>query len=89
MFKKYKRKPVIMEAIQYDGTEEMADKISAEDGFSGVLDYRTGKFGDFYVYTLNGKVKVRKGDYIMRGIKGEYYPCDPHIFNETYEETEE
>jgi len=39
----------------------------------------------FEVETLEGTMKGKKGDYLIRGIKGEFYPCDKQIFEETYE----
>jgi len=40
---------------------------------------------DVYIETLEGDMSVSKGDYIIKGVKGEFYPCKPDIFNETYE----
>ena len=45
-------------------------------------------FADFEVETLEGLMKGKKGDYLMRGVEGEYYPCDRAIFEKTYEFTE-
>lgn len=41
--------------------------------------------GAIYVKTLEGMMKVKEGDYIMRGVDGELYPCDASIFERTYE----
>lgn len=59
-FKKYRKKPIIVEAYQTD-----EEKI---------------------IETLEGKMKANKGDYIIKGIKGELYPCKEDIFYEIYEE---
>ena len=45
--------------------------------------YKTDK--EIYIDTLEGKMKANKGDYIIRGVKGELYPCKPDIFHATYE----
>ena len=45
--------------------------------------YKTDRV--IYIETLEGKMKAEKGDWIIRGIKGELYPCKPDIFKKTYE----
>ena len=40
---------------------------------------------EVYIKTLEGKVKISEWDYIIKGIKGEYYPCNPDVFEESYE----
>jgi len=84
--KKYRKKPVIIEAIQWDGTFEHSEKIENifNDNFTVLRDS-----SKWYIGTLEGKHIVSKGDYIIRGIKGEYYPCKPDIFEATYEKVEE
>lgn len=90
MFKKYKKKPVVIEAVQYNGTEEMAMEIASADDFRGMLDYTTGKFDGLYVETLEGKMRVSKHDYLIKEPFAtddrKYYPCKPRIFKKTYEE---
>jgi hypothetical protein len=84
---KYRKKPVVVEAIQYNGTN-----LDELEKFVGkALEYSIyAKFEDLEAYlvqltTLEGKMEVRKGDYIIRGIEGEFYPCKPDIFEKTYE----
>ena len=43
-------------------------------------------FEEKIIHTLEGDMKANIGDYIIRGVKGEYYPCKPDIFEQTYEE---
>lgn len=86
LFKEYRKKPVIVKAIQWDGTEYWAASIASIDEFAGMLDYKSGEFGGFYIDTLEGRMKVSEGDYIIQGVKGEFYPCKPDIFEMTYEE---
>ena len=83
---KYRKKPVVIEAIQWDGSEDMAIEISSDDDFEGMLDFKTGSFDGFYIETLEGRMKVSKDDYIIKGVKNEFYPCKPDIFELTYEE---
>jgi len=85
--KKYRKKPIVIDAIQWDGTEDMAFEIATNDDFQGMMDFKTGEFGGFYIDTLEGRMKVSPNDYVIRGIKGEYYPCKPDIFELTYEES--
>lgn len=42
-----------------------------------------------YIYTLEGRMIASQNDYIIKGIDGEYYPCKPHIFEQTYDLVEE
>lgn len=84
--KKFRKKPVVIDAVQWDGSEDLALEIASFDNFAGMIDYKTGEFGGFYIDTLEGRMKVSPGDYVIKGIKGEYYACKPDIFEVTYEE---
>ena len=79
---KFVKKPVIIEAIQYDGTN-----ITEIETFVGVK-LPTIMTSDvdtkLVIPTLEGYMKVSKGDYVIKGIKGEFYPCKPDIFKSTY-----
>ena len=84
---KYRKKPVIIEAIQYlreDNIGETIDFINKE----GVLFYSTRK-NEYYIKTLEGDMFISKSDYIIKGVQGEFYPCKPDIFEQTYEIVEE
>lgn len=84
--KNYRKKPIEIQAIQWDGSEEMAVKIASNDDFEGMIDFSSGEFGGFYIDTLEGRMHVSPNDYVIRGIKGEYYPCKADIFELTYEQ---
>jgi len=84
--KQYRKKPVVIEAIQWDGTEDLALEIASIGGFEGMLDYKTGAFGGLYIETLEGRMQVSPNDYVIKGVKGEFYPCKPDIFEMTYDE---
>jgi hypothetical protein len=81
----YRKKPVVIEAFLYDGTEESATDIASIEEFEGMLDFKSGSFGGLYINTLEGQMHVSPGDYVIKGIKGEFYPCKPDIFEATYE----
>ena len=81
----YRKKPVVIEAIQFNGynsTEIEAWMIglgareffSVKDGGKAVL-----------IHTLEGIMEGSPGDYIIRGVAGEFYPCKPDIFDKTYD----
>lgn len=84
--RKFRKKPVEIEAIQWDGSEDGAIEISSQDNFEGMLDFKSGGFDGFYIKTLEGLMQVSPQDYVIKGIKGEFYPCKPDIFELTYEE---
>jgi len=93
---KYRKKPVVVEAFQmteenYLRYEEWPEWLKASyrgcKDCEGTLQFGYDSEGHFYleIVTLEGKHKVSWGDYIIRGIKGELYPCKPEIFEATYE----
>ena len=101
--KRYIKKQVVVEAIQWDGTLEKALEISKIDGLNSIIEYYSTKtviigestsssantyeeIKSFKIKTLEGDMNVSKGDYIIKGIKGEFYPCKEDIFKKTYED---
>lgn len=81
---KYRNKPVVIEAIQFfDNTERIAE-IS---NFIGEIriSYENPKKPILKIDTLEGEMIANEGDYIIKGVKGEFYPCKPDIFEQTYE----
>lgn len=83
--KNYRKKAVVIEAIQWDGTEQHAIEIASIEDFEGMLDYGTGFFDGFYIETLEGRMQVSPKDYVIKGLKGEFYPCKPEIFELSYD----
>ena len=87
--KKYRKKPVIIEAIQFTGDnwQEIQEWMhrSGFHGFNAEVDTE-GNIVAAIIKTLEGEMIASIGDYIVKGIKGEFYPCKPDIFEETYEE---
>ena len=81
MIKQYKKKPVVVSAVKWDGSN-----------LKEVMDFMNGKgmmkCGNIVIPTLEGTMAADIGSYIIKGVKGEYYPCRGDIFEDTYEEIE-
>lgn len=75
----YRKKPVVIEAmqLQFDANNQAA--IASWCGGS------KGPDGGIYINTLEGKMYAATGDFVIKGINGEFYPCKPDIFEKTYE----
>ena len=86
---KYRKKPVVIEAVQYKSYEDGLHKWDeVTDWLIAAFDYRHLYYDtDFnlFVKSLEGDHHVSDGDYIIRGVKGELYACKPDIFEQTYE----
>ena len=81
---KFRKKPVVIEAIQYDGTHMTAHNIY--DLSHGQISYIDGKLT---IRTPEGTMEASSGDWVIKGVKGEVYPCKPDIFEATYEAVNE
>ena len=82
--KSFRKKPVIISAMLYTG--ENYREIEMWSNKKVYFVFATEPF--MAVDTLEGKMRVSVGDWVIRGVKGEYYPCKPDIFEATYEECE-
>lgn len=92
--KKYRKKPVVIEAWQFT-------KENYHEGLPREFRYaKNGKdiklwsqFGGDVIggeiNTLEGVMEISENDYIIKGVQGEFYPCKPDIFEQTYEEVRE
>lgn len=78
----YRKKPIVIEAKQLNGQFEM-DEICQWLTFNKVR-FSTNHL-TIYIETLEGIMTASHRDYIIKGIKGEFYPCKPDIFEQTYE----
>jgi len=78
---KYRKKPVVIEAVQFRAGEQ--DGAFADDVIAGRVRYPED--GTMLIQTLEGTMQAVPGDWIIRGVKGELYPCKPDIFAATYE----
>lgn len=76
---KYRKKPVVIEAIKWDG------KLTSVEHWNIPEIHQELGSDNLYIPTLEGVMRAEVGDYIIRGIKGEFYPCKEEIFNLTYE----
>lgn len=91
---KYQKKPIIIEALQWDGhnNSEIEDFAFGHTMWCGDLVHRRASESwmgvMLYIYTLMGQIKVEHGDYIIKGLGGEFYPCRPDIFEQSYEKVE-
>lgn len=81
--RKYRKKPVIIEAIKYD-----KNHIGRLLNFCEITEYNPHD-NEYYVKTLEGNMKITDGDYIIKCINGEFYPCKADIFKKTYERVEQ
>lgn len=79
---KYRKKPVVIDAIQWTGNNETKVAEFTKNS-NRYIEFE----GDICrIQTLEGLMTASKGDYIIKGVKGEFYPCKPDIFEETYED---
>lgn len=75
---KFQKKPVVVEAIQWNGPPD----DSALEKFAG---HWASIGAEVYITTLEGAMRVSPGDWVICGVKGEFYPCKPDVFEATYE----
>ena len=85
----YRKKPVVIEAMQYDGDngEEIIDWAKAvSDPHDCMIHYLKGHNASWFkIKTLEGEMEVSPNDWVICGVQGEFYPCKPDIFEKTYE----
>jgi hypothetical protein len=84
----YRKKPVVIEAMQWDGTAQAATPIVDWILSSGDRSARFRNGVDdvcIAIDTLEGTMFASPGDFVIRGVQGEFYPCKPDIFEATYE----
>jgi hypothetical protein len=83
---RYRKKPVVIDAMQWDPStkEGIADGLRFVKVGAGLLPGPDGQI--LTIKTLEGIMETQPGDWIIKGVKGEFYPCKPDIFEATYEE---
>ncbi len=86
----FRKMPVVIEAMPFDGSWASAKPILDWMVEGWPIDRSRPSWGDFdggriTIWTLEGEMTASVGDWIIRGVKGEYYPCKPDIFEATYE----
>ena len=83
---KYRKKPVVIEAVQWTGPHGEFDYLWLING--GAAFHMIRESSALVIKTLEGDMRADVGDWIIRGVKGEFYPCKPDIFAATYEAVE-
>jgi len=85
-WRKFKKKPVVIEAVQwFKGDKPLA---CMQPYASDTTDSNPAYLGFYFIKTLEGNHHVSDGDWIIKGVAGEFYPCKPDIFEKTYEEVD-
>ena len=79
----YRKKPVVVDAHRWDGNLETLE--AWVDPFPASKHWRLEDGGALLIPTLEGVMRAQKGDWIIKGVAGEFYPCKPEIFARTYE----
>lgn len=83
---KFRKKPVVIEAHQWDGTASGATPIINWVLATGTRSVRYhDEDATLHIDTLEGVMTASPGDWIIRGVSQEHYPCKPDIFEQTYE----
>lgn len=81
---KYRKKPVVVEAVQWRG-----DNVDEVKEFVGQFLLVDSILQRMYISTLEGRMEVKLNDYIIKGVDREFYPCKPAVFEKTYDIVEE
>lgn len=87
---KFVKKPVVIDAFQWDGTREDAEDICKEfpelqtNCFTYTMNLKDKHPVSWTFHTLEGLITAMPNDWIIKGVKGEFYPCKPDIFEQTY-----
>ncbi len=85
---KFRKKPVIVDAIKWDGVNwnEVTDFLKGAKFHREYKDKSNqSKDMQIWITTLEGEMRADTGDWIIKGIKGEFYPCKNDVFEATYE----
>lgn len=91
---KFRKKPVVIEAMQFDGSWASARPILEWMESDRPIDPTgarwAGRYAELlYINTLEGEMTASAGDWIIKGVKGEFYPCKPDVFEATYDRVED
>jgi len=91
----YRKVPITIEAIQYDGLNKaeiedfVGDFLDSEiDDCAYTATSKVPPIRKLVIPTLEGKMFVSPQDFVIKGVNGEFYPCKPDIFNKTYQQAE-
>lgn len=90
---KYRKKPVVIEAVQYPCEHPALRRCDCDPNWTqqdGPMPPQAcTECGHEFIETLEGRMRVSPGDWIITGVQGEHYPCKPDIFAATYERVAE
>jgi hypothetical protein len=81
---RFRKIPVVIEAVRWDGKGSTAEEIGFWSNNAAVVD-RSGDTANLVISTLEGRMTANKGDWIIKGVAGEFYACKPAVFAATYE----
>ena len=82
---KYKKKPIIIEAVKWVGSNLKEVNKFTNKSLQRVISWDNSVNESVIISTLEGDKRVKKDDYIIKGVNGEFYPCKPDIFKKTYD----
>jgi hypothetical protein len=87
----FRKRPVVIEAIRWDGNDEAAVRefVRVPVRFETEDEPPPGARTFAVIHTLEGDMAATPGDWIIKGVAGEFYPCKPDIFAATYEAVED
>lgn len=85
MAQKFRKKPVVIEAVQFDGNTAEIDLFIGGNGTLRRITDGNSVVVALGIGTLEGEMRADKLDWIIKGVNGEFYPCKPDIFKKTYE----
>ena len=77
---KFRKKPIVVDAVKYMREQN----INEVQCFVGDYLIYNPYDNEYYIATLEGNMKISKGDWIIKGINGEFYPCKLDVFSKTY-----
>jgi hypothetical protein len=80
---RYRKKPVVIEAVQFTGSNQHEITMFISGRTKNFTESHGGP--GYMIETLEGYMKASPGDWIIKGVQGEFYPCKPEIFAATYE----
>lgn len=85
MVQKFRKKPVVIEAVQFTGNASLIDLFIGGNGVMRRITDDKSVVVAIGIASLEGEMRCDKNDWVIKGVNGEFYPCKPDIFEKTYE----
>ncbi|MFF4777611.1 hypothetical protein ACFY05_32740 [Microtetraspora fusca] len=82
---KYRRLPLVLDAVQFTGDNFPDLAQFFREGYTGTLDWNDDPTTGGEILTVDGSITFEVGDWLIRGIEGEYYPIKDNVFRASYE----